>query len=236
MSYIDGFVVAVPTANREAYLAMARGGQPLFREFGASRMVEAWGDEVPRGKHNDLYGAVQAGDDETVVFSWIEYPDRTTRDAANGRMISDPRMQALGDMPFDGQRMIFAGFEPLIDLGSGAAAGYIDGSVAPVPEGNRDAYRQTAEVTAALFLEYGAVRVVEAWGDDVADGKRTGFRRATLAGPGEQVVFSWIEWPSKDARDSAWARLMEDPRMHAVERPFDGSRMMHGGFMPILDA
>jgi uncharacterized protein YbaA (DUF1428 family) len=88
-----------------------------------------------------------------------------------------------------------------------------------------------------VFREYGATRVVEAWGDDVFEGKVTDFRKSVLAEDGEQVVFSWIEWPSKEARDAAWPKLMEDERMKpdAANMPFDGKRMFWGGFQPILD-
>ncbi len=89
-----------------------------------------------------------------------------------------------------------------------------------------------------MFREYGANRVVEAWGDDVPDGKVTDYRRAVKAQEGENVVFSWIEWPSKEARDEAWQKVMADERMkpdHA-NMPFDGQRMFWGGFRPIVDA
>ena len=117
MAYVQGFVAAVPAANKEAYRKHAADAAPLFKEFGVARMVEAWGDDVPDGKVNDLKGAVQAKDDETVVFSWFEYPDKATRDAAIDKMMSDPRMAQMGaDMPFDGMRMIYGGFQPVFVL------------------------------------------------------------------------------------------------------------------------
>src|SRR5690554_4414268 len=107
MTYIEGFVAAVPEANKEAYRKHAADAAPLFREFGVARMMENWGDDVPRGKVTDFYGAVQAKEDEVVIFSWFEYPDKATRDAATEKMMSDPRMKQMGaDMPFDGKRMI----------------------------------------------------------------------------------------------------------------------------------
>lgn len=116
MNYIDGFVVAVPAANKEAYRQMAVEAAPLFKEFGALRIVECWGDDVPEGKVTDFRGAVKAEEDEVVVFSWIEYPSKEVRDAANQKMMADPRMKALGEsMPFDGKRMIYGGFAPLLD-------------------------------------------------------------------------------------------------------------------------
>ncbi|WP_373046967.1 DUF1428 domain-containing protein [Vulgatibacter sp.] len=118
MAYVDGFVVAVPAAKKEAYRKHAAEAALLFKAFGATRIVEAWGDDVPAGKVTDFQRAVQAKDGEVVVFSWIEYPDKTVRDAAMQKMMNDPRMQAMGaEMPFDGQRMIFGGFAVLVDQG-----------------------------------------------------------------------------------------------------------------------
>jgi uncharacterized protein YbaA (DUF1428 family) len=238
MSYIDGFVVAVPAANKEAYREMAAKAAALFHEFGVTRLVETWGDDVPDGKVTDFKGAVQATPDEVVVFSWCEYPDRATRDAANQKMMSDPRMKEMGTpMPFDGKRMIYGGFETLMDNRSGDPMGYIDGSVIAVPNANKDAYREMAALTTPVILEHGASRVVETWADDVPDGKLTDFRRAVKAKDDETVVYSWIEWPSKEARVEGWQKVMADPRMQpdAISMPFDGQRMIFGGFKPILD-
>ncbi len=116
MHYVDGFVVAVPAANKEAYKQLAAKTAPLFKEFGALRIVECWADDVPDGKLTDFRMAVKAEEDEEVVFSWIEYPSKEARDEANRKMMSDPRMKAFGDtMPFDGKRMIYGGFMPLLD-------------------------------------------------------------------------------------------------------------------------
>jgi uncharacterized protein YbaA (DUF1428 family) len=238
MSYVEGFVLAVPSANKDEYRRHAAGAWHLFREFGATRLVEAWGDDVPDGKVTDFRRAVQAKEGEEIVFSWIEYPSREARDAANERMMSDPRMESLGEMPFDGKRMIFSGFAPMLDRATGGAMGYADGFVAPVREENEGAYRAMAEKSAAVFEEHGATRVVECWGDDIRDGKVTDFRRSVLAEQGENVVFSWIEWPSKEARVAGWEKVMADERMKPEEgkpMPFDGKRMFWGGFVPILD-
>jgi len=113
MPYIDGMVTAVPKANRQAYIAHASKAAEMLKSWGATRVVENWGDDVPKGELNDFYGAVQAKDDEVVVFSWIEYPDKATRDAAMQKMMSPEAMQQFGAMPFDGKRMIFGGFETL---------------------------------------------------------------------------------------------------------------------------
>jgi uncharacterized protein YbaA (DUF1428 family) len=127
MSYIDGFVIAVPTANKQKFIDHANRADSVFMEMGAIRVVECWGDDVSAGKLTDFRKAVQANDDETVVFSWIEWPDKATRDAAHAKMMegmanpekADPRMDPkTNPMPFDGKRLIFGGFEPLVDLTS----------------------------------------------------------------------------------------------------------------------
>jgi uncharacterized protein YbaA (DUF1428 family) len=114
--FIDGFVIPVPADNAAAYRKQAEGGAPIFRDLGASRVVECWADDVERGKLTDFFGAVRAEPDEAIVFSWIEYPDKATRDDAGARMMDDPRFAALGEMPFDGKRMIFSGFAPIVAL------------------------------------------------------------------------------------------------------------------------
>jgi uncharacterized protein YbaA (DUF1428 family) len=121
MSFIDGFVIAVPTANRQAFIDHARQADSVFVELGALRILECWGEDVPDGKLTDFRRAVQAKDDETVVFSWIEWPDRATRDAGMGRldelMKTDERFSPeKNPMPFDGRRMIFGGFAPVVEL------------------------------------------------------------------------------------------------------------------------
>lgn len=237
MTYIQGFVAAVPTANRNAYLEHARHAMALFKEFGAFRSVEAWGDDLPRGKVNDFQGAVKANEDETVVFSLMEYPDKPTRDAAFEKMMNDPRVRTLPEMPLDGKRMVFGGFDVLVDAGS-ARGNYLDGCLLAVPVASREAYRDMARECAEIFLDHGALRVVDAWGDDVPEGKLTDFHRAVRREDGEQVIFSWVEWPARQARDEGGARVMEDARMKPWQQrmPFDGNRMVYGGFESILDA
>ncbi|MGY0635117.1 DUF1428 domain-containing protein [Luteimonas sp. A478] len=119
MAYIDGFVLAVPTANKQKFTDHANLGDSFFVELGATRVLECWADDVPDGKQTDFRKAVQAKDDETVVFSWIEWPDKATRDVAFAKMMdgSDPRMDPeKNPMPFDGKRMIFGGFNPVVEL------------------------------------------------------------------------------------------------------------------------
>ena len=116
MSYIDGFVAAVPTANREAYRAYCTEAAAMLREFGAVRVVEAWGDDVPHGKLTDMHLAVKAEPGETVCFSWIEWPSKAVRDAGMAKMMADPLLQPENrPMPLDGKRMIYGGFVPLLD-------------------------------------------------------------------------------------------------------------------------
>lgn len=120
MSYIDGFVIAVPTDRKQAFIDHARHFDTLFLELGAIRVVECRGDNVPDGKLTDFRRAVQATADETVAFSWVEWPDKATRDAAMKKMVEDPRMDPATPgnppMPFDGRRMIFGGFAPVVDV------------------------------------------------------------------------------------------------------------------------
>ena len=113
MAYIDGFVAAVPRANKEAYVRTARAAAALFLEWGATRVVENWEDDVSAGEVTDFRRAVAAKADEMVVFSWIEYPDKATRAAVQKMMIESPEMGAM-EMPFDMGRLIFGGFETLI--------------------------------------------------------------------------------------------------------------------------
>jgi uncharacterized protein YbaA (DUF1428 family) len=125
MAYIDGFVIACPEANKEKFIAHAKLGDSVFMDLGATRIVECWGDDVPEGHTTDFRMAVKAEPGEAVLFSWIEWPDKATRDAAFAKMTewmedpskADPRMNPeTNPMPFDGKRMIFGGFVPVVTL------------------------------------------------------------------------------------------------------------------------
>ena len=122
MTFVDGYLIAVPTANKAKFVEMATGFDSFFTEHGALRVVECWGEDVPHGKLTDFFMAVQAKEDESVVFSWIEWPDKATRDAGMARfselMQTDERFDATKNPPpFDGKRMIFGGFAPILMLG-----------------------------------------------------------------------------------------------------------------------
>lgn len=114
MSYVDGFVLAVPAKNKEAYIAVAEKARPLFKEFGAIRHAECWGDDVPAGKVTDFRRAVHATDGKAVVFSWIEWPSKEARNAGMKQIMDDPRIKGM-EMPFDATRMIYGGFQPIFD-------------------------------------------------------------------------------------------------------------------------
>ena len=121
MAYIDGFLAAVADDAKEAYRAHAEKAWELFAGWGAVSSWECWGDDVPEGELTSFPMAVRAEPGETVVFSWIEWPDKATRDAAWQKMMSDPEVGAqMGEMPFDGKRMIFGGFAPIMQKGPAA--------------------------------------------------------------------------------------------------------------------
>jgi uncharacterized protein YbaA (DUF1428 family) len=116
MSYVDGFVIAVPKANIEAYKKMAQLGGEVWMEYGALSYVECLADDVPYGELTSFPRAVQATDDETVVFSWVVYKDKASRDEIMAKVMADDRLkQDMKDMPFDGKRMIFGGFAPFLE-------------------------------------------------------------------------------------------------------------------------
>jgi len=115
MSYYSGLVLAVPEANRQAYIEQARSAWPMFQRLGALRMVENWGEDVPRGKQTDFYRATDAREGEVPMFSWIEWPDRATADRAYANMEREMQQNPMPAMPFDGMRMFWGGFAPIFD-------------------------------------------------------------------------------------------------------------------------
>ncbi|MCW5624927.1 MAG: DUF1428 domain-containing protein [Burkholderiales bacterium] len=116
MNYVDGFVAAVPTANRDGYRKHAEAAAAVFKECGALKVVECWGDDVPDGKLTSFPMAVKRRDDETVVFSWIVWPSRELRDTGMKKAMADPRLSAATNpMPFDGKRLIYGGFQMIVE-------------------------------------------------------------------------------------------------------------------------
>jgi uncharacterized protein YbaA (DUF1428 family) len=114
--YVDGFVLPVPRDKREAYRELAAKAAPIFKEHGALHVVECWADDVPHGKQTDFYLSVKCTEDEAPVFSWIVWPSKAVRDEGNAKVMADPRMKAdMDKMPFDAKRMIFGGFETIVD-------------------------------------------------------------------------------------------------------------------------
>ena len=120
MAYIDGFVAPVLPGKREAYAEMAREASKIFLEHGATQVVESLSDDVPHGKITDFYRAVAAEEEEAVAFSWIVWPSKEARNAGMAKVMADERMKpGAKEMPFDMQRMIFGGFEVVLDTKAG---------------------------------------------------------------------------------------------------------------------
>lgn len=116
MNYVDGYVLAVPTANRGTYQRVAQNAAAVFKEYGALAVTECWGDDVPEGKVTSFPMAVKRKEDETVVFSWIVWPSRAVRDVGMKKAMEDPRLkEGMNPMPFDGQRMIYGGFQVIVN-------------------------------------------------------------------------------------------------------------------------
>jgi uncharacterized protein YbaA (DUF1428 family) len=115
MTYVEGFILAVPIHKKEDFRKHAADAAPLFKEFGVTRHVETWGDDVPDGTVTDFRKAVQAKEGEEVVFSWIEWPSKALRDQSWAKLMADERMKPDGEHPFDGKRMFWGGFEPILD-------------------------------------------------------------------------------------------------------------------------
>lgn len=116
MNYVDGYVIAVPRENKEKYIELARNVAAVFKKHGALNLVECWGDDVPEGKVTSFPMAVQCKEDEVVVFAWITWPSKSVRDKGMEDAMADPLFAKQGDpMPFDGKRMIFGGFQMIVN-------------------------------------------------------------------------------------------------------------------------
>ncbi len=226
MTYFEGFIVPVPESKKDEYRKHAADAAPIFQDIGVTRHFEAWDSDVPEGKVTDFRKAVDAKPDEKVVFSWFEYPDKATRDAANEKMMSDPRMKEMGDnMPFDGKRMIMGGFDAIVEEGSGVAA-IPTASSCPSPRTRPKLITRLPQRwprSSASMARTGSSRRSA---NDVPKGEVTDFYRAVKAEDGEKVVFSFIEWPDKATRDASLAkdhgrRKPEARGRHAFRRQAD---------------
>jgi uncharacterized protein YbaA (DUF1428 family) len=243
MTYVEGFVIAVPIANKDKFVAHASHGNPAFIDHGATRVVECWQHHVEKGQHTDFFGAVAAQEDEAVVFSWIEWPDKAAYQALAAHMDelmkTDERFSPeKNPAPFDAKRMIYGRFETIVEHGEHVDGSYVQGFIIPVPEGKKEAYRKMANDVWPMFQEYGALRVVETWQDEVPVGRQTDFFRAVKAEPSERIVFSFLEWPSREVYREAHDKMQSDARMEMPpdsEIPFDGKRMVYGGFATVVD-
>jgi uncharacterized protein YbaA (DUF1428 family) len=236
MSYYSGFVLAVPNDKKQAYIDHARQAWPMFKRLGAKRMVEAWGEDVPHGKQTDFYRATKAKEGETPLFSWFEWPDKATAEAAFANMSDQPEMADMPQAPFDGQRMFWGGFDPVMENGTSEKGNYIQGFVAAAPAEKKQAYIDMANSAKEMFQKYGARYQIECWGEDVPHGKMTDFYRATEAREGEVPVFSWIEWPDRATCDKAAKEMEADmDKFDMSDMPFDGKRMFWGGFNAVVD-
>lgn len=117
MSYVDGFLAAVPTANKEKFIEHAKDAGKIFKEYGALKQVECWGDDVPDGEITSFPLAVKKTADETVVFSWVVWPSKQARDEGWAKMMEDERMKPENmQMPFDGKRIVYGGFDVVLDI------------------------------------------------------------------------------------------------------------------------
>ncbi len=235
MSYIDGFVIPVRTADKISFIDHAERMDAVFLRHGARRIVETWGEDIATGQVTDFRRAVDATAEESVAFSWIEWPDKATRDTAFRALEDDAEMMAE-PMPFDGKRMIFGGFVPIVVEGEDRRGAFVQGFVVPVRSDRQDDYRTMAAAAWPMFERYGALRVVEAWQSDVPEGETTDFYRAVKAEPGESVVFSYMLWPSREACEAAAAKMQNDPDMTMPDdMPFDPRRMIFAGFEPVVE-
>lgn len=238
MTYFQGFLIPVPSDKKAAYEKMARDAVPLFTDYGARRIVECWERDVPDGETTDMFRAVKAEDTEKLVFSWIDWESRTACESAHEQMMSDERMQdPPADMPFDGMRMTYAGFDILGTTGAKGLSAYVQGYIAPVPRDKRSAFAEMCETMRTVAVDCGALRAVDGWADQIDDGKVTDFKQAVKAGSDEAVAFGYVEWPSKQAFDRGSEKMRADQRMPSPgsEMPLDGKRLIYGGFEVILD-
>ena len=239
MAYYSGWVNAVPKANHARYRTHATRAWPHFERLGALRMVETWGVDIKPGKVTDFLRATKATPDETVALGWVEWPDRATADAAWQAMMTDDSVAAdIGDMPFDGSRMFWGGFAPIIAEGTDLNATYFQGYLVAVPTANKAAYTKVAmEAWEQMFRPNGCLGSFECWGEDVPHGKITDMYQAVNATEGETIVFSWTAWPDRATCDAAGEKMEAEMAGQPMpEMPFDMTRMVWAGFDLLFDS
>lgn len=237
MTCTTGFIAAVPTANRDAFTHHAALAAEAFGDYGLASAVECWGEDVPPGKVTSFPQSVLARPEESVIFSWYRWPSKAVQETAMQTAMADPRVDPVKNpMPFDGKRVIWGNFEPVLELGAPREGGFFDGFVAPVPKTARQAFHDFAAFCDPIFMEHGAVWIVENWELEVPDGTLTDFRRAVAAKPDEAILFSWVQWPDRATRDAGNERIFTDPRFNTMDCPFDMTRMIYGGFVPVVQS
>ena len=243
MSYVSGFVAAVPTANKADYIKFCISTAQGLKKLGALQVVECWEAHVPSGKVTSFPDAVKKKPDESVVFSWVVWPSKAMSDSANEKMQAGgiPELDFnKNPPPFDTTRMIHGRFEPVLNTGdvAGDALPYVHGFAAAVPTANKAKYIQHCELAAKATKRLGALQTVECWGVDIPPGKVTSFPDAVKQKPDESVVFSWILWPSKAAGDAAMKKLeaLEVPELDPEKNPMplDGTRVIIGEFEMVV--
>jgi len=237
MTYIQGFLVPVPETKKAAYCKMAEESVELFTDYGAQRIVENWDSQVPKGEATDMYRAVKAEEGERVVFSWIQWESQEAFEDAHEKMGSDERMQeAPSEMPFDGARIVYAGFDLLGETGDGGNVGYVQGYVAPVNNGKHEAFAEMCATMRDIAIDSGALIATDSLSGNISDGETTDFKKAVNAQADESIAFGYVEWASKEAFELGSAKMREDKRMQAMgaDMPVDGKRMILGGFETLL--
>ncbi|MCG8621921.1 MAG: DUF1428 domain-containing protein [Proteobacteria bacterium] len=239
MNYVHGFVAAVPTANKEAYIKFTRNTGAVLKRLGAVQAVECWGVDVPEGKVTSFPMAVKCKADETVVFSWTLWKSKDDANKAEAKMRAGeiPEFDFKNNPPpFDGKRLIYGGFEVVVETGSNSDDGaFIGGFVAAVPTAKKAEFIKHCKSTDEAVLKLGAVQVVECWGVDVPDGEVTSFPMAVQKKPDETVVFSWIRWRSKADAKKAESNEMPELNPETNPLPLDGSRVIFGGFEMVVN-
>ena len=243
--YIDGLVFAVPTANKQAFIDYAKRSDSFLE--GYIRIGYGWEDELLEGQLTDFRKSVQAKTDESIIFVWIEWPDKATRNLEHQNMQARLKSEAtfINEIPpFDGARMLSGGFETIIDFETTIhnkkgdfKMSYFDGFLFAVKSENKEAFIDYANRANSLIE--GCTRIVYALEDDLQDGQVTDFRMAVQAKDDEAVVFGWEEWPDKEARNKGHELMADYLESHETLGkeipPFDELRMVFGGFETIIE-